>query len=119
MTILVQTSSAPEIPGAATNLPPEFRSKRCAHYDLPEAPDHDDLLHLQTFLSDNIGSAVVISATQVQRADTLLLQLLLAARSDWEQRQMSFTVVNLPEAVAAVLPLLGLQSNMIGLKEIQ
>ena len=119
MTILVQTSSAPEIPGAATNPPPEFRSKRCAHCDLPETADHDDLLHLQAFLADNIGSAVVISATQVRRADTLLLQLLLAARRDWEQRKMSFSVVDLPEAVAVVLPVLGLLPDTIGLKDIQ
>ncbi|MFA8386201.1 MAG: STAS domain-containing protein [Pelagibaca sp.] len=119
MTILVQTSSAPEIPGAATNPPPKFRSKRCAHYDLPETPDQDDLLHLQAFLADNIGSAVVISAAQVRRADTLLLQLLLAAQSDWQQRKLSFTLVDLPEAVAGVLPLLGLRPDMIGMKEMQ
>lgn len=119
MTILVQTSSAPETPGAATNPPPEFRSKRCAHYDLPETADQDDLLHLQAFLADNIGSAVVISATQMRRADTLLLQLLLAARNDWEQRNISFSVVDLPKAVAAVLLVLGLRSDMIGLKDVQ
>ena len=119
MTILAQTSGVSVTSADNDDPPAEFRSKRCARYDLPEAPDQDDLLHLQAFLADSIGSGVVISAARMRRADTLLLQLLLAARSDWEQRKMSFTVMDLPEAVAAVLPVLGLRPDMIGLKDTQ
>ena len=116
MTTPAQMSSAPETPGAAAMQPPEFRSGRCVHYDLPEKPDHEDLLHLQAFLSNNSAAAVVVSAAQLRRADTLLLQLLLAAKRDWAARKVSFTVVDIPEAVVAALPLLGLRPEMIGLR---
>jgi anti-anti-sigma regulatory factor len=78
--------------------------------------DHEALLQLQGFLSANRDRAVWLEASDLRRPDTILFQLIAAARRDWSARGLSFRLTGFPDRLASLLPLLGLQPDLIGIE---
>lgn len=78
--------------------------------------DHETLLQLQSFLSENRDQAICLEACDLRRPDTLLLQLIAAAYRDWSARDLPFRLTNFPDSMMSLLPLLGLQPDMIGIE---
>lgn len=87
-----------------------------AVWTLAAQPDHAALLTLQSFLLANRERPVCISAGDLRRPDTLLLQLLVAACRDWVGRGLSFRLTDAPDRIVTLLPLLGLAPEMIGIE---
>lgn len=83
---------------------------------LAAQPDHEALLQLQTFLLANRERPVCLYAGDLRRPDTLLVQLLVAARRDWDRRGLSFRLTDAPERIVTLLPLLGIAPEMIGIE---
>jgi anti-anti-sigma regulatory factor len=87
-----------------------------ALWTLAAQPDHDALLQLQSFLAANRQRPVCIAAGDLRRPDTLLLQMLVSACRDWTARGLTFRLADAPQRIVALLPLLGLRPDMIGIE---
>lgn len=86
-----------------------------AVWTLPSNGGHEGLLQLQTFLLANRERPVRLVAADMRRPDSLLMQLLVAARRDWERRGLPFRLTDAPDRIVLLLPLLGLAPDMIGM----
>ena len=93
---------------------PSDQPRTGAPWTLAAQSDHTALQQLQAFLSVNRQHPVWIEAGGLRRPDTLLLQLLVAACRDWVARGLPFRLTGVPDRILSLLPLLGLQPDMIG-----
>lgn len=87
-----------------------------AVWTLPSHGGHECLLQLQTFLLANRERPVRLVAVDMRRPDSLLVQLLVAARRDWERRGLPFRLTDAPDRIVSLLPVLGLAPDMIGIE---
>ena len=67
---------------------------------------------LREILLANGGTAIVLDAAQVSRLGALCLQVLLAARNDWEAKGLPFSIRNPSAAFAETLRLFGAQDAL-------
>ena len=96
--------------------PPDPAPDRGAQWTLAAQPDHAACADLQAFRSAHRDGPVSLSAEALRRPHTPLFQLLVAARRDWAARGLPFRVTGMPARVTALLPLLGLAPDQIGIE---
>ena len=82
-------------------------------FHLPDRTNGAPDAGLLEFLRSNSGLPVRISARDVRRLDTRLLQLLLSAARAWQDRQLDFRLCDVPDALEHTLGQLGVQPGML------
>lgn len=87
-----------------------------SQWSLAPQADIEELFRLQAFLASARERPVCLNAARLTRPDTLLVQLLVAARRDWAARGLSFTLIETPDRVVEALSLLGLGPDLIGIE---
>lgn len=82
-------------------------------FNLPERYSFDEDTTLRVFLQENSDQNVMISAQNLRRIDSLLVQYLIAAARRWMGRGLSFQVVYLRGELAQSIALLGVTPDLL------
>lgn len=75
---------------------------------IPDKFTFDEDTSLKVFLRENTDSSIEIVARNLRRADSLLMQFLIAASRKWQGAGLTFSVTQVPADVASALNLLGI-----------
>ena len=84
-----------------------------ASYELPEHAPLGEGNGLLPFFQAHRGDDLHISLARLRRLDTALLQILLAARRDWQKRGLNLSLCAVTEAKRAQLELLGIGPELL------
>ncbi|EEW24188.1 STAS domain-containing protein [Rhodobacter ferrooxidans] len=68
---------------------------------------------LKLFLLENPRSAVRISAANLRRLDTMLLELLLVAARSWRMQGLAFEVTEVPQPIEDAFVRLGTTPDLL------
>ena len=82
-------------------------------FNLPDRYSFDEDTTLRVFLQENSDRKVMISAQNLRRIDSLLVQYLIAAARRWAGRGLSFQVIHLRAELARSIALLGVTSDLL------
>jgi anti-anti-sigma regulatory factor len=82
-------------------------------FNLPDRYSFDEDTTLRVFLQENSDRKVMISAQNLRRIDSLLVQYLIAAARRWMGRGLSFQVIHLRAELARSLALLGVTPDLL------
>lgn len=78
---------------------------------LPETPSHEDCVRIYDQLMDARAGPVELSAEDVRKPGSLLVQMLVIAARDWASRDSEFSVTDQSDAFKNGLRLFGLDPS--------
>ena len=82
-------------------------------FHLPERYSFDEDTSLRVFLQENSDQNVMISAQNLRRIDSLLVQYIIAAARRWGGRGLAFQVTQLRAELAQSLTILGVTPDLL------
>ena len=82
-------------------------------FQLPEKAMPEDFAALKEFLIAHHWQPVQVSAQNLQKVDTLMLQYLLAVARAWAGRNLDFEVTEVSAAVDRMLHRLGVGADLL------
>ena len=98
----------------------EFRSRRVKtmtdRFVLPQRFDNATVPALRLALLDRRGARLCLAAQEVETTGTLAIQLLVAARRQWQADGQDFAVISPSQALLEACRLLGIEVDDIGVE---
>ena len=82
-------------------------------YVIPERFAFDEDTSLKVFLRENQGAPVEISAANLRKIDSLLLQYLIAASRAWAARGLTFEIIQVPNDLNETFLQLGIPQTSL------
>lgn len=88
-------------------------------FHLAEKYSFDEDTALKVFLRENAAVNIEISAQNLRRIDSLLVQYLIAAARAWAAKGLKFELTNLQSELGQALDRLGVHTGILGWKVAQ